>query len=122
MPLIWGEREGIYFCRGVWTGQITLIWFEKLVFWRIATWSENAAWSSVVKAHCVVGPAIGAPSGSAAEKLHQYGSEGRSGNVVSLTFQGEVLRIAKNAGRGLYRVAQPHIRLLAIHDERRNLY
>jgi hypothetical protein len=54
MDLIWGKREGIYFCRGVWTGQITLIWFRKLVFWRSATWSENAASSSVVKAHCVV--------------------------------------------------------------------
>jgi hypothetical protein len=34
--LIWGWREGVYFCREGWTGQITLIGLEKLAQSRIA--------------------------------------------------------------------------------------
>ncbi|KRQ93834.1 hypothetical protein CQ10_05175 [Bradyrhizobium valentinum] len=34
LVLIWGDREGICFCGGDWTGQIALIWFGKLVFAR----------------------------------------------------------------------------------------
>jgi hypothetical protein len=44
MALIWGKREGIYFWGEGWTGQITLIWFGKLVFWRNAPWVEKATW------------------------------------------------------------------------------
>jgi hypothetical protein len=31
-PVIWAEREAEYSFRQIWTGQITLIWFRKLVF------------------------------------------------------------------------------------------
>jgi hypothetical protein len=31
-PVIWAEREAEYFCVQGWTGQITAIWFRKLVF------------------------------------------------------------------------------------------
>src|SRR2546421_4805961 len=42
MGVIWGKREGEYFWGGDWTGQIRLIWFEKLVFWRNGPVVENA--------------------------------------------------------------------------------
>jgi hypothetical protein len=31
MPLIWGGDEAEYFSWQVWTGQITLIWLNKLI-------------------------------------------------------------------------------------------
>jgi hypothetical protein len=34
MPVIWVNRERIYFCERDWTGQISLIWFKKLDFTR----------------------------------------------------------------------------------------
>jgi hypothetical protein len=34
MDVIWGKREGIYFCRKDWTGSISLMRFNKLLFWR----------------------------------------------------------------------------------------
>jgi hypothetical protein len=33
--VIWGEREAEYLCNQDWTGQISLIWKEKLVFRRM---------------------------------------------------------------------------------------
>jgi hypothetical protein len=34
MELIWGKREAVYFCRAIWTTQITLNRLMKFVFWR----------------------------------------------------------------------------------------
>jgi hypothetical protein len=41
MRVIWGKREAEYFWGEGWTGQIRLILFRKLVFWRNVV--ENAA-------------------------------------------------------------------------------
>ena len=40
MQVIWGNREGEYFCEGDWTGQITLIRFNKLALARKLDWSD----------------------------------------------------------------------------------
>jgi len=34
MELIWGKREAVYFCRSIWTTQITLNRLMKFVLWR----------------------------------------------------------------------------------------
>jgi hypothetical protein len=43
MGVIWGKREGECFWGRGWTGEIRLIWFRKLVFWRSGPVVENAA-------------------------------------------------------------------------------
>jgi hypothetical protein len=43
MGVIWGKREGEYFWGRGWTGEIRLIGFRKLVFWRNGPAVENAA-------------------------------------------------------------------------------
>jgi hypothetical protein len=40
MGVIWGKREGEYFWEGGWTGEIRLIEFRKLAFWRNGPWVE----------------------------------------------------------------------------------
>jgi hypothetical protein len=43
MGVIGGHEKGNIFARGDWTGQIRLIWFRKIVFWRNGPGGENAA-------------------------------------------------------------------------------
>ena len=43
IELIWVKREAEYFCKGGWTGRITLIRFNKLVFAREARESKKRA-------------------------------------------------------------------------------
>jgi hypothetical protein len=35
VEMIWVSREAKYFCKGDWTGSISLIWLNKSSFWRI---------------------------------------------------------------------------------------
>ena len=55
MELIWGKCEAEYFCRAIWTTQITLNWLVKFVVWR----SRFCGYSALVRlsSHQVRAPA-----------------------------------------------------------------
>src|ERR1700746_3981358 len=74
------------------------------------------------QASVVAAPHCGKKQFSPDEELHQHGSKGCRRNVVSLTFEGKVLRIRQSFGNCLHRMAEPHIALLTIHHKQRHCH
>jgi hypothetical protein len=73
MDLIWGKREGIYFCRGVWTGQITLIWLKKLASGRTSLASNRVVARTERTGRATARPITGsAKSGAASSILSMF--------------------------------------------------